>query len=67
MRKQEIVLKADDRWVFLEVDILVGAEVFCERNAGEVAAAGAVVDGGEVEDEDEHQEDEEGDAEAEDH
>lgn len=62
-----ILLKADDRCVFLEIDILVSAEVFCERYAGEVTAPVAVVDRGEVEDEDEHQEDEEGDAEAEDH
>lgn len=62
-----ILLKADDRCVLLEIDILVSAEVFCERYAGEVSAPVAFVDRGEVEDEDEHQEDEEGNAEAEDH
>ena len=62
-----ILLKADDRRVFLEVDILVGTEVFCERYTGEVPAPTTVIDRGEVEDEYEHQEDEEGDAETEDH
>ena len=60
-------LKTDYRCIFLEVDILVGTEVFCERYAGKVAAPGAVVDRCDVEDEGEHQEDEEGDAESEDH
>ena len=64
---RSILLKADNGCVFLEVYILVGTEVFCERYAGEVPAPGAVIDGGEVEDEGEHQKDEEGDAEAEDH
>ena len=62
-----ILLEADDRGVFLEVNILVGAEVFCERYAGEVTAPIAVIDWGQVEDKNEHQEDEEGDAEAENH
>ena len=61
MKKQEnmieshpILLKADDRCVLLEIDILVSAEVFCERYAGEVSAPVAFVDRGEVEDEDEY-------------
>ena len=66
MRKQDN-LKADNRGVFLEVDILVSAEVCCERYAGEVSAPIAVIDRGQVEDKDEHQEDKEGDAEAENH
>ena len=61
------LLKADDRGVFLEVYVLVSAEVCCERYASEVSAPIAVVDWRQVEDKDEHQEDEEGDAEAENH
>ena len=46
-------LKVYNWFIFLEVDILIRAEIFGERNACEVFAPGAVVDGGVVEDHDE--------------
>lgn len=42
-------LKVDDGFVFSEIDILIRTEVFGKRNAREVLAPGAVVDGSVVE------------------
>lgn len=53
-------------FILFEVDVLVGAEVFGERNACEVLAPGAVVDGGVVEDHDKDTENEEHTGKAED-
>jgi len=59
-------LKVDNWFVFSKIDILIRTEVFGKRNAREVLAPGAVVDGGVVEDHEEDSEYEEHTSEAED-
>ena len=45
-----MTLEVDDWFVFSKIDILIRTEVFGKRNAREVLAPGAVVDGSVIED-----------------